>query len=406
MKVVHVLISGASIAGPALAHWLNRFDVETSVVERAPQLRPGGQAIDIRGVAKEVVRRMGLDAQVRSACTQTLGASAVTRRNRRMTSTRADQFDGDGYIAEIEILRGDLSEVFYAATKDSTEYLFGDRIEALDQQPDGVTVRFAGGSERRFDVVIGADGLHSGVRSLIFGPESQFVRHLGHYLSFYTVPNVLGLDRWALSYDEPGRMAGVRAIHNNADMMAFLGFRSGPLAYDLRDVNQQKTIVRERFAGGLWRIPWLMEQLDSAPDFYFDAIAQVELDRWSDGRVGLLGDAAFCPSPFSGQGTSVAIVGAYVLAGELARRPDDPAAALGAYESAMRGFTAANQRIGRMGASQAMPPTRLGLLRQQVREFAQARLPIGRPAWMQEYGRAINGIELADYTDLARPVPE
>jgi len=304
-----------------LAHWLNRFDIKASVVERAPELRAGGQAIDIRGVAKEVVRRMGLDSQVRSACTQTLGASTVTRNNWRIASTRSDEFDGDGYIAEIEMLRGDLSEVFYTATKDTTEYLFGDRIEDLHQHADGVTVRFAGGDERRFDVVVGADGLHSGVRALAFGPEARFVRHLGHYASFYTVPNAFGLDRWVLTYSEPGRMAGVRAIHDNADLMAFLSFRSGLLDYDHRDVNAQKAILRERFAGGRWRIPWLLQQLDAAPDFYFDAIAQVQLDRWSDGRVALLGDAAFCPSPFSGQGTSLAIVGAYVLAGELAQWP-------------------------------------------------------------------------------------
>lgn len=402
---VHVLISGASVAGPALAHWLARFGIEASVVERAPELRPGGQAIDIRGVAKEVVRRMGLDSQVRSACTQTLGASTVTRNNRRIVSTRSDEFDGDGYIAEIEILRGDLSEVLYTATKDTTEYLFDDRIEALHQHADGVTVRFAGGDERRFDIVIGADGLHSGVRALAFGPEAQFVRHLGHYASFYTVPNVLGLDRWALSYSEPGRMAGVRAIHDNADLMAFLSFRSGPLDYDHRDVNAQKAILRERFAGGRWRIPWLVAQLDAAPDFYFDAIAQVQLDRWSDGRVALLGDAAFCPSPLSGQGTSLAIVGAYILAGELACRPADPLAALGAYERAMRGFVAANQRLGRLGAERVTPPTRLGVLRQQLHEFARARFPLGRPAWMDEFGRAINGIQLPDYPEFVRPAP-
>lgn len=403
---VRVVISGAGIAGPALAYWLNRFDIEVSVVERAPELRPGGQAIDIRGVAKEVVRRMGLDSQVRSSCTHTLGASSVTRNNRRILSTRSDEFDGDGHIAEIEILRGDLAEVFHAATRDSTEYLFGDRIEALYQDVDGVTVRFARGGERRFDVVVGADGLHSGVRALAFGPEAQFVRHLGHYASFFTVPNVLGLDRWALGYSEPGRVAGVRAIHDNADLMAFLSFRSGPLDYDHRDVNAQKAILRERFAGGRWRIPWLVEQLDTCPDFYFDAIAQVQMDRWSEGRVALLGDAAFCPSPLSGQGTSLAIVGAYVLAGELAGRPDDPPAALTAYERAMREFAAANQRIGRLGAEQLTPPTRLGVLRQQLQEFVRARFPIGRPAWADEFHRAINGIELPDYSGLARPAHE
>jgi 2-polyprenyl-6-methoxyphenol hydroxylase-like FAD-dependent oxidoreductase len=198
-----ILISGGSIAGPALAHWLHRFGFRVTIVERSPGLRPGGQAVDIRGIAKEVVRRMGLDAAVRAACTDTDGISVVTRNNRRVATMRSDLFDGDGLIAEIEILRGDLSEVFYEATKDNTEYLFGDRIESLSEDADGVSVRFASGLERRFDLVIGADGLHSGVRSLVFGPESDYIRHLGHYLSFFTVPNRLGLDRWALGYGEP-----------------------------------------------------------------------------------------------------------------------------------------------------------------------------------------------------------
>jgi 2-polyprenyl-6-methoxyphenol hydroxylase-like FAD-dependent oxidoreductase len=153
------LISGGSIAGPALAHWLRRFGFRATIVERSPGPRPGGQAVDSRGIAKEVVRRMGLDVAVRAACTDTDGISVVTRNNRHLATMRSDLFDGDGLIAEIEILRGDLSEVFYEATKDNTEYLFGDRIETLSEDADGVSVRFAGGLERRFDLVIRADGL-------------------------------------------------------------------------------------------------------------------------------------------------------------------------------------------------------------------------------------------------------
>ncbi|MDT7748402.1 MAG: hypothetical protein QOD96_2064, partial [Pseudonocardiales bacterium] len=283
-----ILISGGSIAGPALAHWLHRFGFRATIVERSPGLRPGGQAVDIRGVAKVVVRRMGLDAAVRAACTDTDGISVVTRNNRRVATMRSDLFDGDGLIAEIEILRGDLSEVFYEATKDNTEYLFGDRIESLSEDADGVSVRFASGLERRFDLVIGADGLHSGVRSLVFGPESDYIRHLGHYLSFFTVPNRLGLDRWALGYGEPGRTAGIRSIHENREAMGFLSFRAEQLAYDYRDVDAQRALVRSRFAGAAWEIPWLLTQMDSAPDFFFDSCSQIEMDSWSAGRVALL----------------------------------------------------------------------------------------------------------------------
>jgi 2-polyprenyl-6-methoxyphenol hydroxylase-like FAD-dependent oxidoreductase len=400
MVNAHILISGGSIAGPALAHWLHRFGFRTTIVERSPGLRPGGQAIDIRGVAKEVVRRMGLDRQIRDACTDTDGMSVVTRNNRRLATLRADLFDGDGLIAEIEILRGDLSEVFHTATKDNTEYLFGDRIEALDETADGVEVRFASGVARRFDLVIGADGLHSGVRALAFGPESDYVHHLGHYLSFFTVPNHLGLRRWAVGYGEPGRSAGIRSIHDNTEAMGFLSFRSEQLDYDFRDVDQQRAIVRERFAGAAWETPWLLDQMDRAPDFFFDSCGQVEMDTWSRGRVALLGDAASCPSPLSGQGTSLAIVGAYVLAGELAAAGGDHVVGFAEYERKMRGFVVTNQKMGRANAARSSPNSRFAL---NVQVLAAALLPYlpGRSMLVRPLLRAVNDIELPDYAELA-----
>jgi 2-polyprenyl-6-methoxyphenol hydroxylase-like FAD-dependent oxidoreductase len=395
-----ILISGGSIAGPALAHWLHRFGFRATIVERSPGPRPGGQAVDIRGIAKEVVRRMGLDAAVRAACTDTDGMSVVTRNNRRVATMRSDLFDGDGLIAEIEILRGDLSEVFHEATKDNTEYLFGDRIETLNEDADGVSVRFASGLERRFDLVIGADGLHSGVRSLVFGPESDYLRHLGHYLSFFTVPNRLGLDRWAVGYGEPGRNAGIRSIHDNRDAMAFLSFRAEQLDYDYRDVDAQRAFVRSRFAGGRWEIPWLLTQMDNAPDFFFDSCSQIEMDSWSAGRVALLGDAACCPSPLSGQGTSLAIVGAYVLAGELAAAGGDHVVAFAEYERRMRPFVAVNQKMGRNNAAVTSPNGRLGIVAQVVAAMVIPRLPF-KSLLMRAMLRGVNAIELPDYAHLA-----
>jgi 2-polyprenyl-6-methoxyphenol hydroxylase-like FAD-dependent oxidoreductase len=396
----NILISGGSIAGPALAHWLHRFGFRATIVERAPGLRPGGQAIDIRGIAKEVVRRMELDRQVREACTDTDGMSIVTRNNRRLATLRADLFEGDGLIAEIEILRGDLSEVFHTATKDTTEYLFGDRIESLDDTADGVEVRFASGLARRFDLVIGADGLHSGVRALRFGPESDHVHHLGHYLSFFTVPNRLGLRRWAVGYGEPGRTAGIRSIHDDAEAMGFLSFRSEQLEYDFRDLDQQRAIVRERFAGGGWEIPWLLDEMDKARDFFFDSCGQVEMDSWSSGRVALLGDAASCPSPMSGQGTSLAVVGAYVLAGELAMAGGDHVVGFAEYERRMRGFVATNQKMGRANAARSSPNSRFAL---NVQILAAALLPHlpGRSFLVRPLLRAVNDIELPNYAELA-----
>src|SRR5690349_12364924 len=194
MSGTRVLVAGASIAGPALAHWLRRRGAEVTVVERAPGLRPGGQAVDARGVAKEVIVRMGLDEQVRATRTDTAGAYTVDADGNVLETYRADDHGGDGYIAEIEILRGDLSQVLYEDTRDGVEYLFGDRIAELTQDADGVDVTFAGGAQRRFDLVIGADGLHSALRAMVFGSHERFVHHLGLVLAFYSVPNEFGVE--------------------------------------------------------------------------------------------------------------------------------------------------------------------------------------------------------------------
>src|SRR4051794_7716242 len=253
MSGTRVLVAGASIAGPALAHWLHRRGAEVTVVERAPELRPGGQAVDARGVAKEVIRRrMGLDAAVRAARTETAGAYTVDVDGNVLETFRADDDGGDGYIAEIEILRGDLSRVLYDDTRDGVEYIFGDRIAGLAQDADGVDVAFASGDRRRFDLVVGADGLHSALRTMVFGPRERFVRHLGMVLAFYTVPNEFGVDRWLIDYQEPGRSAGLRPLPDASLAMAMLSLTSADFDVDHRDVEAQKRLLRERMAGLGW----------------------------------------------------------------------------------------------------------------------------------------------------------
>ncbi|MEV6886550.1 FAD-dependent monooxygenase [Streptomyces sp. NPDC051135] len=387
-----VLVAGASIAGPALAHWLRRRGASVTVVERAPELRPGGQAVDARGVAKEVVRRMGLDAAVRAACTDTAGAHTVDVHGQVLETFRADDEGGDGFVADIEILRGDLSQLLYDDTRDHVEYLFGDRIAELSQDAHGVDVVFAGGDRRRFDLVVGADGLHSPLRAMVFGPHERFLRHLGHVLAFYSVPNVFGLDRWLLEYQDPesGRSALLRPIQDATRAMTMFYFASSDHDVDHRDVVAQKRLLRERTAGLGWLVPDILAHLDDTPDFYLDQVAQVTMDRWSSGRVGLLGDAAFSSSPMSGQGTGLALVGAYVLAGELAAAGWHPDAGFARYEARMRPFVEANQEIGRLNArSRDLPGP-----------DAEPR-PDFTGAWFSELvGRAIDGIELPDYAGV------
>src|SRR6476659_9369227 len=379
-----VLVAGASIAGPALAHWLRRRGAGVTVVERAPGLRPGGQAVDARGVTRAVIRRMGLDAAVRAARTETAGAYTVDADGKVLETYRADDDGGDGYISEIEILRGDLSRVLHDDTRDSVEYIFGDRIAGLTQDADGVGVTFAGGARRRFDLVVGADGLHSALRAMVFGPHERFVRHLGLVMAFYTVPNEFGLDRWLIDYQdqESGRSAGLRPIQDATRAMAMFSFPAADLDIDYRDVAAQKRLLRERMAGLGWLAPRILAHLDQ--------VAQVVMDRWSSGRVGLLGDAAFSSSPLSGQGTGLALVGAYLLAGELAAAGWDPEAGFAGYEGRIRSFVEANQEIGRLHARSRDVP---GPDAEPSPDF--------NGEWFAELiERALNGAELPDYAGV------
>ncbi|MFC8798704.1 FAD-dependent monooxygenase [Promicromonospora sp. NPDC057138] len=392
MSSARVLVAGASIAGPALAHWLHRRGAEVTVVERAPDLRPGGQAVDARGVAREVIRRMGLDEAVRAARTETAGAYTVDADGNVLETFRAEDDGGDGYISEIEILRGDLSQVLHDDTRDGVEYVFGDRIAELTQDADGVDVAFAGGDRRRFDLVVGADGLHSALRAMVFGPHEQFVRHLGLVLAFYSVPNEFGLDRWVYDYQhrESGRSALLRPIHDATQAMAMFSFPSADFDVDHRDVAAQKALLRERTAGLGWLSPRVLAHLDDTPDFYLDQVAQVVMDRWSNGRVGLLGDAAFSSSPMSGGGTGLALVGAYLLAGELATAGWDPEAGFAGYEARMRPFVEANQEIGRMHVQSLSAPE----------PDAEPAPEPDMAALMELVERAINGVELPDYAGV------
>ena len=371
MSDIRVLVSGASIAGPALAHWLHRRGAEVTVVEQAPGLRPGGQAVDARGVAKEVIRRMGLDAAVRAVCTDTAGAYTVDADGNVLETFRADDDGGDGYISEIEVLRGDFSQVLYDDTSDGVEYVFGDRIAELTQDADGVDVTFASGDRRRFELVIGADGLHSALRAMVFGPREQFVRHLGLVLAFYTVPNEFGLDRWLLDYQEAGRSAGLRPIQDASRAIAMLSFPAPDFDIDYRDVEAQKRLLREQMAGFGWETQRILAHLDDTPDFYLDQVAQVVMDHWSSGRVGLLGDAAFSASPMSGAGTGLALVGAYLLAGELAAAGWDP-------EAGFAALPGADARL-RRGQPGDRPDARADARRPRPGRRAESRARHGSP---------------------------
>ncbi len=341
-----VLISGASIAGPALAYWLRRQGLVPTVVERAPSRRAGGQAVDIRGVALEVIDRMGIGAEVRQARTRMRGMSMLDGDGNEIhRSTEMTVSGGRLDNEDVELLREDLTQLLYERTRDDVEYVFGDSITSLDEGPHGVRVGFEHGDARTFDLVIGADGLHSAVRALAFGPEERFIRHLGKYLAIFGTDNFLDLDNWQVWLREGNAGYGIYPVHDNAELRVTVGFESAPLDYDHRDVAWQKALVAESLAGLRGDTPRLLKAMAEAPDFYFDAMAQIRMDRWSAGRVALVGDAGYCASPLSGQGTSMALVGAYVLASELGKAAGDHSAAFAVAERRLRPYVSLNQAL-------------------------------------------------------------
>jgi len=352
MKSRSVLISGASVAGPALAFWLHRYGFAPTIVERAPAIRPGGYAVDFRGASLRVLDRMGLLPAIRQK--QTLvGAITIVDRNHRKVASMPDGFTS----GELEILRGDLAAIFYEATRETTEYLFNDSIAALEDTAAGVDVLFESGRRRRFDLVIGADGLHSKVRSIAFGPEERFLHYLGCYVSIFSIPNYLNLDRAGLYYGTLGKKIGIFSGGDSSEAKASVFFVTEPLDYDRHDTRAQKQILRQHLLHEEWEVPRLLDLMESAPDFYLDSVSQIKMDRWTQGRVALVGDAAWCASPLSGMGTGMAVVGAYVLAGELAQAHGDHRVAFEKYESQMRAFVNKCQGIADGGANWFVPRT-------------------------------------------------
>ena len=383
-----VLISGASIAGPALAYWLRNRGFNPTVVERAPAPRPGGQAVDLRGAGRTVVERMGLMDRVRAVGLDQRGLAFVDASGRVTARMPTELFGGDlrrgeeANAALLERLGGFIDRKPAHAEVVTGGARVGDRgfffaptvITGLEQDDAGVSVTFENAAPRRFGLVVGADGLHSAVRGLAFGPEPECVRPLGCYTAWFTAPAEFDLGGWFLMHNAPGGRV-VSARPGRGDVAA-----------------QQDTLAR-RFAGAGWQTPRLLAAMRDAPDFFFDSMGQVRLDRWSSGRAVLLGDAGYCPTPLTGLGTSLALVGAYVLVGELARADGDHAAAFRRYEDLMRPYVARGQQLPPGGVPTYAPNRQVVI-----------RLRTASMRWMTRWPlRAVLASQFAKAGDITLP---
>ena len=348
---MRILISGAGVAGPALALALQGRGHEVTVVERAPRLRDGGQSVDFRGsVHREVLERLGLWDAIWERRTHPSPLAFIDARGRGRALLPAVLTAGD-----VEIVRGDLSRLLHARTAATTSYRFGDQVTALRNVGPHVEVAFASGRSERFDLVVGADGLHSGVRSVAFGDESQYVRHHGYALATWSFPRGALSAAVTQSYAEPGRSLTVTQ-EPQGRARALLIFTSPPPPRG--DARAQRDFVRERFLGAGWECDRVLAELDEAKDLYLDALATVHVDRYASGRVVLLGDAAW-GGTLGGQGTPLALVGAWVLANELAQA--DVRTALAEFERRMRPYASGCQKNAERAGPFHAPKTRLGI---------------------------------------------
>jgi 2-polyprenyl-6-methoxyphenol hydroxylase-like FAD-dependent oxidoreductase len=378
---VDVLISGAGIAGPTLAFWLMKYGFAPTLVENAPALRTGGYVIDFWGLGYDIAEKMGLLPDIARIGYHVHELRIVDDRGRRLSGFGVRVFrelTGGRYIT---LGRSDLSKLIFDRISGSCEIIFGDSITSLREEHE-VHVEFEHGGERRFDLVIGADGLHSRVRKLVFGPQDRYETDLGYRVAAFETAGYRPRDELVYTvYSAPGRQVGRFALHD--DRTLFLFIFDGGGEPDAHGVAAQKAILRKAFEGDGWELPRILAALDTCNDLYFDRVSQIRMDAWSHGRVALVGDAGFCVSLLAGQGSALAMTAAYVLAGELATSPSRPQVAFRRYEDRLRPFIHAKQRAAERFAAAFVPRTRPGVFfrNQVIKTFrvpAIASIAIGR----------------------------
>ena len=356
MLVPRVLISGASVAGPALAYWLVRAGCKVTIVERASSLRKDGQGVDVRDSARDVVKRMGIFDILREKSSQEEGLKIVDRNNRCIARFAADDSgNGDSITCDIEILRGELAGILFDVTKNDVSYIFGDMVQSLEETDKEIRVNFANGTPTTaFDLVVAADGLGSKIRAMAFEDSKSHIRSLNSYVTYFSIPPGDTDSKWARAHWVKGGRYMVLRPDNMGRTRAFLGltayYPSDERLVRLKKASKegipaQKAVMQELFQDADWEISRLLKGMHESDDVYMQHVAQVRLNRWSSGRVTVIGDAGYAVSPFAGKGTSLAFIGAYILAGEISRQPNNIAAALESYERVLRPYVESVQKL-------------------------------------------------------------
>ena len=365
-----VLISGAGIAGPTLAYWLAHYGLEPTLIEVAPSLRTGGYVIDFWGAGFDIAERMGALPEIRSKGYLMQEVRVVNASGKRTAGFPAEAFARMTNGRYVSLPRGELAAIIFGKLEGRAEAIFGDSVKHIEQMEKGVRVTFTGGGSRDFDLVVGTDGLHSRIRELVFGPESKFEKYLGYKVAAFAAQGYKPRDELAyVMYTEVGQQVARFAMRDDRTMFLFI-IRDEHMT-GAEDLQAQKALLRRRFGNSGWECPQILDALDATDNLYFDRVSQIRMDPndglWTRGRVTLAGDAAFCVSFLAGQGSALAMVASYILAGELHRANGDYATAFRRYQDLFAPFVLAKQKAALRFASAFAPKSKFGLfLRNQI----------------------------------------
>ncbi len=391
---MRVLISGAGIAGPTLAFWLVRYGFDVTLIEKAPALRTGGYVIDFWGAGFDIADRMGLVPAIKERGYAVQEVRVVNKNGKCISGFPATAFIRTTQGRYASIARSDLAAMIYEKIQGKIETMFGDSIAQIEQSENSVRVTFEKAAQRDFDLVVGADGLHSRVRELVFGPESDFEKYLGYKAAAFTVSGYRPRDELTyVMYTQVGQQVGRFALRGDRTMFLFTFADDNASGTD--DLQSQKAMLRKRFGNGGWECPQILQELDGASELYFDRVSQIQMNPqrglWTRNRVTLVGDAAFCVSLLAGQGSSLAMVAAYVLAGELYRSKGNYGEAFERYQNLFAPFVARKQKAALRFAGTFAPKSEVSLfLRNQI--FKLLRIP-----WVADL---VMGRDLADKIKL------
>jgi 2-polyprenyl-6-methoxyphenol hydroxylase-like FAD-dependent oxidoreductase len=339
---MRIAIIGAGVAGPAFAHWMHRAGHEITLIETASSFRTGGYVIDFWGLGYTIAEKMGIAEDIRKLGFQINEVRAVGNDGRAVARFGVDAIRRATKDRYTTVARGDLAAAIYRTIENDVETIYSESITSVLNGPDRVSLTFRHTSPRDFDMVVGADGLHSAVRQLAFGPEADYAHYLGCQVAAYVIDGYRPRDELVyVTHNLAGRQIGRFSMDGDRTLVLLIFRSSAPHVPDTLDAG--KELVRRHFADAGWETPQMLAALDDVDDLYLDAVSQIKMDRWSTGRVALVGDAAACVSLLAGEGTGLAMVESYVLAGELARAEGDLPRAFAAYESRLRRFVEAKQ---------------------------------------------------------------